>query len=664
MNLKELIEEINSALDYNPDLEAYKSQVSRVVNRHYLQISSQYPWLFRQKAAAFTLRADIKGEAGKKEIQVGEDDHYDASNVLHFKGTDEALINPEMLGNTLVINGNSTITSMESFSHGSSEREFTITGIFDGKSEAGGATGHTGPARHGGMVGAEFPDGYQPSVNCGIVIDRPLIDPSARTLTETTAVVDDITNPEDGKNTTTITNISITKSSYTDWSIEFRKYLLPEDCVEVLGIVDRGLKSTVHKETSGTVSTSTNTAPDRGRLIFIDSAKEEQLYLDRDSSGDPVVGIEGMPTYVTPPQDAPAIVAYENFGNTHIGSLQIKGSDGTAVAPFGLMQDPQILADEEYEYCYTFVYGGVESPPSPVCRLSKGSSKSSPFRWVVIQTEMTEGTFRRNNTYGKVVPYFFDDLTESLLWSADTDLETKTRFTGRMKRIYRRKVPTSEHSSENIYGTSTLSGSSFKSKKLKSSVIGNVAQGNGGWMHIGDTFDSHPVIDIGFKQTSFSAETSVTEFDMHHEYTGPTVLGWPSAYWMKKGFWSYHDGELQKVRRLDETGPRQSIRIYRPPSQDMDIEIRYLSRPKRLVANGDTPEWPPQYHHLLVYMALADVCLQHGMGVQAQLYEKKSEELLDRMKQKYLTRSNRKYVRRGFDRAMISGERFGNPTKV
>jgi len=89
-----------------------------------------------------------------------------------------------------------------------------------------------------------------------------------------------------------------------------------------------------------------------------------------------------------------------------------------------------------------------------------------------------------------------------------------------------------------------------------------------------------------------------------------------------------------------------------------------LSRPKRLVADSDAPEWPVQYHHLLVYMALADICLQHGMNTQAQLYDRKSTELLDRMKQKYLSRTNRKYIRRGFDRVLFAGERFGVPTKV
>jgi hypothetical protein len=63
-------------------------------------------------------------------------------------------------------------------------------------------------------------------------------------------------------------------------------------------------------------------------------------------------------------------------------------------------------------------------------------------------------------------------------------------------------------------------------------------------------------------------------------------------------------------------------------------------------------------------MALADICLQHGMSGQSQLYQRKSDELLDRMKQKYLSRTNRKYMRRGFDRAVFSGERFGIPTKA
>jgi len=52
------------------------------------------------------------------------------------------------------------------------------------------------------------------------------------------------------------------------------------------------------------------------------------------------------------------------------------------------------------------------------------------------------------------------------------------------------------------------------------------------------------------------------------------------------------------------------------------------------------------------------------MTSQSQLYERKGEDLLDRMKQKYLARANRKYVRRGFDRTVFAGERWGTPSKI
>ena len=38
VNLKELRQEVNAALDYNPDLAQYRDIVARVLNRHYLQI--------------------------------------------------------------------------------------------------------------------------------------------------------------------------------------------------------------------------------------------------------------------------------------------------------------------------------------------------------------------------------------------------------------------------------------------------------------------------------------------------------------------------------------------------------------------------------------------------------------------------------------------------
>jgi len=57
VNLKEIREEINAALDYNPDLQQYKDMTSRIVNRHYQQVSSQYHWLFMQKRFELTARS-------------------------------------------------------------------------------------------------------------------------------------------------------------------------------------------------------------------------------------------------------------------------------------------------------------------------------------------------------------------------------------------------------------------------------------------------------------------------------------------------------------------------------------------------------------------------------------------------------------------------------
>ena len=65
MNLKELRQEVNAALDYNPDLAQYRDIVARVLNRHYLQISSQYQWSFLQKTHEITLKAKIEGGTGK-----------------------------------------------------------------------------------------------------------------------------------------------------------------------------------------------------------------------------------------------------------------------------------------------------------------------------------------------------------------------------------------------------------------------------------------------------------------------------------------------------------------------------------------------------------------------------------------------------------------------
>ena len=728
MNLKAIIEEINTALDYNPELAAYKDQVARVVNRHYLQISSQYNWLFRQKTTNLTLRADIKGSTNKT-IKVGtEDDHYDASNVLSFHGTDQAYPVREMLGNTVVFNipdksGDLyTETSYVSKSHGATEREFTITAVYDGPAETGKA-GYAYETRRGILDEDEFPDGYAADRGCaGVVLDRPIEDPSTVTrvkrLAGVSSAVDaaaagaepssaalealaglrtafddgtfsDLTVP---RTTVYFTDISVTKKSLDDWKIEFRKYHLPSDCVEVLGILDCGLKTVSFSESSSDAVPTTNTAPDRGRILFVDSSKAEYLNFDREDSGDVVVAMEGMYTTVDPPSRPPAIFGFpegSGFFDTEAGdgeggsSTPFSGVSGSSGFTGTALSNLNIF--NIYEYCYTYVYGGVESAPSPVSRTTDWTGAAitslegaTGSQLVFVNTEGTEGTFRRNNTFGSVVPptaVGSDELGALLRLRApiasDADRETSTRFTGRVKRIYRREVGPGTALKE--LGKSLLGaeggsdvGVDFVSDMVIQLLTNSVSQDSllGRWQHIGDIVGDTTAIDIGVKQKAFTKESIDGVKKFVHEFSEIACLGWPDAYWMNEGSWTYHDGELQKVKILDECGPRPSLRVYRPPKQDTDVEIRYLSRPKRMTSDSDTPEWPPQYHHLLVYMSLADICLQHGMTTQSQLYQIKSEELLERMKQKYLSRTNRKYVRRGFDRNLFAGERFGIPKKV
>ena len=62
MNVKDMVQEINAALDYNPELKQYTDSIVRCINRHYLQVSSQYQWLFMQEKKPVVLRSDIESK--------------------------------------------------------------------------------------------------------------------------------------------------------------------------------------------------------------------------------------------------------------------------------------------------------------------------------------------------------------------------------------------------------------------------------------------------------------------------------------------------------------------------------------------------------------------------------------------------------------------------
>lgn len=442
MNFKELRQEVNSALDYNPDLAAYRDQVSRVVNRHYIRISAQYPWLFLQKAEDMNLKAKVEGSAGvtaavaagNNRLVVGVNTTFDAS----------------WEGQTFIIGGD----------------EYTI-----GK------------------------------------------------VTTTTAMY--------------VTQEIPTTTATTSWSVEFRRYALPTQCSEILGIMSR--------------------ADDRGRLMFIDRRKEEEHYLDRDTTGDPILFIEDDHMTTRAPIEAP---------NLTVGTA--------SVSPTTALKN-----SNEYEYCYTFDFEGIESPPS------------------LVATATTNSTGNPQITV--------DRLEDTQWWDSDTGAGSGALvLSGKYKNLYRRDKTNSGRWVRIASLTSALKG--FTDDEI---LIGN------------------------------SGETGKLDVYNHDDY-----------------FTLY---SLQPV---------QHIRAWYTAGTDIAVEIRYAAAVQRMQADFDVPEWPTQYHHLLVYKSLEDICMQHGMIGQSQLYERRSREMLRAMKDKWLARQARQFIRRGFDDKLFQSERWGTPSKA
>ena len=111
--------------------------------------------------------------------------------------------------------------------------------------------------------------------------------------------------------------------------------------------------------------------------------------------------------------------------------------------------------------------------------------------------------------------------------------------------------------------------------------------------------------------------------------------------------------------------PRQYVRGYYTANEDRKLELRYLRKPRRLQADSDVPLWPEQYHVLLVYRVLQDICMQSGMTGQATMYERRANDVLKRMQGKWLARSDKNIIRQGFTYGGIGYfERWGNPRKI
>jgi hypothetical protein len=290
-----------------------------------------------------------------------------------------------------------------------------------------------------------------------------------------------------------------TASGSTSWSVEYRRYALPDDCAEPLGFIDR--------------------ANQQSRLTFIDRRLEESYPLDADDTGDVFVLVEDEHV-----SDRAPDIGLTAAGNATASTLTV----GT-----------------KYEYCYTFLYEGRESPPSvPV---SVTTTAALPSVYVSGMEDTRDGSFS----------------------------------TGKLKRIYRRD-----------------------------------ATNNGRW---------HYLIQRTESQLDYTDSGAAT---------------------------------ISRTVTLFDQAPRQYVRAYYTAGDDRTLRLRYLRKPKRLVSDADTPIWPPQYHHLLIYLTLQDICVMHGMPSQAVLWERRSKEQLDFMKGKHLARSDRMIVRQAFDLGRVGRGRW------
>jgi hypothetical protein len=496
MNVRDMVQEINAALDYNPDLKQYTDSIVRTINRHYLQVSSQYQWLFMQARTRIQLRADITGDSTS--TLTGYGTHY--VELPDTEGVGIINLPPDIVGKTLVNNVDGAEYKITAYI---SPRKFVVDAIF--------------PA-------------------------------------ETT----------------------------TNWTIKFIQYAMPRDCIEVLGIMDRGITNTeTIAKSNSDKTTKTMTAPNRGRMMFLDARKEENLYLDRSDTGDPFVSVEEMHENVQAP-DYPLFLNLKGFTTSTLSYL------------------PRIHNNNKkytIEYCYTFTYAGMESPPSGVSSILIDEKD-------VLDTD--------NGSPVVTIKGIMD--------TSDTALSgVYSNHTGKLKKVYRRIV--------------------FETGGNPSSYH----LGAGAWRHIATLSEN----TIDFKDKGYEL-TLDTVYDSDADDVSKVSIS----------------GEVFGPDRLNESGPRQYLRFWYTPKSDYMIEARYHKRPYRLVKDSDSPEWPPQYHHYLVYSALRDICMQHSMLNHSQMYERRASEILERMKNKYLTRTDRIYVRRGFDRAMADTERFGIPSKA
>lgn len=77
------------------------------------------------------------------------------------------------------------------------------------------------------------------------------------------------------------------------------------------------------------------------------------------------------------------------------------------------------------------------------------------------------------------------------------------------------------------------------------------------------------------------------------------------------------------------------------------FQIRYIYKPNELEFDTDVPEFPEEFHHLLVDRVLVDLYLREGKIQNAQIHQKKFDERMALLRSRYGTEKDTIAVRRG-----------------
>ncbi len=107
-----------------------------------------------------------------------------------------------------------------------------------------------------------------------------------------------------------------------------------------------------------------------------------------------------------------------------------------------------------------------------------------------------------------------------------------------------------------------------------------------------------------------------------------------------------HDGYIHRIRLW----PRQDT--------ELDMQVRMLFRPKELIDDADTPEFPSAHHRYLVYRACEELFIKHNNLQHSEMYRRKADKELLKMGNRHLSEGATHWVKQSYQ----STQRFFPPT--